>query len=136
MPSPRSSPFFLGLELQPADGDPQGPGEQQEHAGAEPEPQRHRLHPQPAVHQPDRPAVPGPERQQAGQPAAPDEAPGAPADAHPEQQPADARPVAVSRGVPVAMHIIDSLNNLLLIDLFDGFIEKMLFLFLRNQVSQ
>lgn len=99
MPSPRPSPFS-GLELQPADGDPQGPGEQPEHAGAEPEPQRHRLHPQPAVYQPDGLAVSGPERQQAGQPAAPDEAPGSPADARAEQQPADARPVAVSRGLP------------------------------------
>lgn len=99
MPLRRPSPLS-GLELQPADGDPQGPGEQPEHAGAEPEPQRHRLHPQPAVYQPDGPAVSGPERQQAGQPAAPDEAPGSPADASAEQQPADARPVAVSRGPP------------------------------------
>lgn len=99
------SQFLLGLKLQPADGDPQRPGEQQEHAGAEPEPQWHWLHPQPAVHQPDRPAVPGPEWQQAGQPAAPDEAPGSPADPRPEQQPADARPVAVSRGLPGRMNV-------------------------------
>lgn len=84
-----------GPELQPADGDPPGPGEQPQHAGAEPEPQRHRRHPQPAVHQPDGPALPGPERQQAGQPAAADETPGAPADAGAQQQPADARPAAV-----------------------------------------
>lgn len=91
--------LFLGSELQSADRDPQGPGEQQEHAGAKSEPQQHRLHPQPAVHQPDGPAVSGPERQQVGQPAPADETPGSPADAHPEQQPADARPVAVRRRV-------------------------------------
>lgn len=91
-------PFFpLGLELQSADRDPPGPGEQQEHACAESEPQQHRLHPQPAVHQPDRPAVSGPERQQAGQPATADETPGPPADSHTEQQPADACPAAVRR---------------------------------------
>lgn len=50
-----------GPELQSADRDPQGPGEQQEHAGAQSEPQQHRLHPQPVVHQSDRPAVSGPE---------------------------------------------------------------------------
>lgn len=89
--------LLLGPELQSAVRDPKGPGEQQEHAGAESEPQQHRLHPQPAVHQPDRPAVPGPERQQAGQPAATDETPGSPADTHSEQQPADACPAAVRR---------------------------------------
>lgn len=77
--------FQLGPELQSADRDPSGPGEQQEHAGAESEPQQHRFHPQPVVHQPDRPAVSGPERQQARQPATPDETPGAPADSHTEQ---------------------------------------------------
>lgn len=90
-----SSP--LGPELQSADRDPQGPGEQQEHAGAESESQQHRLHPQPAVHQPDGPAVSGPERQQAGQPAAPDETSGSPANTHTEQQPVDACPIAVRR---------------------------------------
>lgn len=89
--------LLLGPELQSAVRDPKGPGEQQEHAGAESESQQHRLHPQPAVHQPDRPAVPGPERQQAGQPAAADETPGSPADTHTEQQPADACPAAVRR---------------------------------------
>lgn len=89
--------LLLGPELQSADRDSKGAGEQQEHAGAESEPQRHRLHPQPAVHQPDRPAVSGPERQQAGQPAAADETPGSPADTHPQQQPTDACSVTVRR---------------------------------------
>lgn len=73
-----------GPQLQPADGDPQGPGEQQKHAGPESEPQWYRLHPQPAVYQPNRPAVSGPEWQQAGQPAPSDETTGPPADPHTE----------------------------------------------------
>lgn len=73
-----------GPQLQSADRDSEGPGEQQKYAGPESEPQWHRLHPQPAVHQPNRPVVSGPERQQAGQPAPPDETPGSPSDPHTE----------------------------------------------------
>lgn len=86
-----------GPELQPADRNPQRPGEQQEHAGAEPEPQQHRLNPQPTVHQPDGLAVSGPKRQQAGQSATADETPGASPDSHTEQQPVDACPAAVTQ---------------------------------------
>lgn len=55
------SPFLQGPQLQSADRDPQGPGEQQKHAGPESEPQWYRLYPKPAVHQPNRPVVSGPE---------------------------------------------------------------------------
>lgn len=83
----KSKSFSLshkGPQLQSADRDSKGPGEQQEYAGPESEPQWHRLHPKPAVHQPNRPVVSGPERQQAGQPAPPDETPSSPSDPHTE----------------------------------------------------
>lgn len=73
-----------GPQLQSADRDSEGPGEQQKYAGPESEPQWHRLHPKPAVHQPNRPALSGPEQQPAGQPAPPDETPGSPSDPHTE----------------------------------------------------
>lgn len=56
---------------------------------------QHRGHPQPALHQPNGPAVPRPEQQQAGEPPPADAAPGAPPDPHPQRQPPAARAAPV-----------------------------------------